>query len=135
MMAVVCLVMFCGTSARSGEKATILTGQSLELGDARHRLYGIDAPRPGDMCRLRGALRDCGRLARAALMDLTAGAVIVCSPSPTGTNGSRCLANGYDLSEGMVYTGWARARPDAPERLSRLTSEARRKRRGLWHTP
>lgn len=135
MMAMVCLAISGGAPARSGEDTAILTGQTLELGGTRYRLYGIDVPQPGDMCHLRGALRDCGRLARAALMDLTAGAVVVCSPSPAGTRGSRCLADGYDLSEGMVYTGWAKARPEAPKRLSRLMSEARRKRRGLWYTP
>ena len=103
------------------------------------RLYGIDAPELGQSCRIGERAYDCGQIARTALLDLTAGAMVSCklappSPEDSGADGriGRCSADGYDLSEGMAYTGWALALRPVSERYVAFEERARAARRGLW---
>ena len=94
----------------------VIDGDTLELRGRQLRLTGVDAPELAQRCRLETRLYDCGQVARSALLDLTAGAEVVCrlldadTPEPTP---ALCTAAGYDLSEGMTYTGWALANPEA----------------------
>lgn len=118
----------------------IIDGDTLELAGHRIRLYGIDAPEPGQTCRLGRRAYDCGLVARAALLDLTAGVTVVCrlldssvAAGPEKARLGRCFAEGYDLSEGMAYTGWALARPGVSERYAALEEDARAAGRGLWN--
>ena len=110
----------------------VLAGDLIELQGRRLRLDGIDAPEPGQRCALEARLYDCGEVARTALLDLTAGTEVRCrplGPGPAGSTMARCTAAGYDLSEGMVYTGWALA---AAERYSAVQEQAQRAKHGLW---
>lgn len=125
-------------SADAGELVgipDIISGDEIELAGQRLRLAEIDAPELGQMCTFRDRLYSCGEIARAALLDLTAGVKVSCrtlGPGPRGTKFARCFAQGYDLSEGMVYTGWALAEPGAAQDYGRKQAEAERKRHGLW---
>ena len=111
--------------------AEILSGQDLIVDGETFRLYGIAAPPPGAVCRLpSGRGYDCGRVSATALMDLTAGVAVECQRGRPGA-GDRCTAGGYDLSRGMVFTGWALALPD-DGRFMALEGEARAARRGMW---
>ncbi|MEE8173235.1 MAG: hypothetical protein V3T62_09935 [Alphaproteobacteria bacterium] len=114
----------------------VVDGQTLIVDGRRLRLEGILAPPPGTLCQLRGNQHDCGRISTTALMDLTAGAEIICQRRETvaedGSRYARCRAGGYDLSEGMVYTGWAEADATQMSRYAALESAARRVRRGMW---
>ncbi len=114
--------------ARAGE-VTVLRGDLLILDGQRHRLAGIAAPVPGQKCILRGRIIDCGRIATSQLKDLTAGADVRCRRGGDGM--SLCTSDGYDLSEGMVHTGWARALND---KRRKLELAARAARRGMWRT-
>ena len=112
--------------------AAVIDGETLRVAGARLRLAGIDAPEPEQQCRRAGRALDCGRIAAAQLADITAGATVVCRPSGPVRAGARlatCNADGYDLSYGMVYAGWAFA-DGSPYRAAE--SEARSARRGIW---
>lgn len=124
-------------------EARIVDGDSLEIAGQGFDLAGIDAPELGQRCRKRHRFYDCGSLAQAALMDLTAGVEVECralSAANGGTGGwppARCSAGGYDLSEGMIYTGWALLPPGepggaAPAALGAIQAQADAKQRGLW---
>ena len=113
----------------------VISGDLIELEGQRLRLAGIDAPEPGQRCLLRERLYDCGALARAALLDLTAGVEVVCrplEPGPADTLTARCSAQGYDLSEGMVYTGWALIPPEAGTAYAAQQARAKSAGHGLW---
>ncbi|MBZ0216416.1 MAG: thermonuclease family protein [Fimbriimonadaceae bacterium] len=105
-------------------------GQTVILNGQRFELAGIVAPKPGFQCTIRGAARDCGAIARAALLDLMAGAQITCEVVAGGRY--RCTANGYDLSEGMVYVGWAVPLDNAPARYRHELKRAQDRKHGLW---
>jgi len=113
----------------------VIAGDLIELQGRRLRLDGVDAPEPGQRCALEARLYDCGEVARTALLDLTAGSEVRCrplGPGPEGSTMALCTAAGYDLSEGMVYTGWALAAPAAAERYRAVQEQAQRAKHGLW---
>lgn len=112
-------------SARDGD-TIIVDGQAYDLAD-------IKAPPLGRTCRINGHERDCGRIARSALLDLAAAATVTCTPVSAGTTPTfRCKANGYDLSEGMLHFGWAVHRAGAPARYRQVMQQSRAKRHGFW---
>ena len=114
----------------------VIDAANLRVGGQLVRLQGIAAPESGDRCPLRTVTIKCGRIATTALMDLTAGAKVQCEPhgkpNAKGVYLATCKANGYDLSEGMVYTGWARPVKGSPKRYRAIEAGARKRGRGLW---
>lgn len=125
-------------AAAGGELAgvpEIISGDELVVAGERVRLAAIDAPDLAQKCLLRKRLYNCGQIARAALLDLTAGTQVQCKAMDRGPEGDWrgwCYAQGYNLSEGMVYTGWALAEPGAAPLYARKQAEAERKQHGLW---
>ncbi len=113
----------------------IVDGETVRLAGKTFRLYGIDAPDLAQRCEIRGRTYNCGRVSMTALMDLVAGVNIRCVPRP-GVTGSpvmaNCFATGYDLSEGMVHTGWALAMPRDGTKYARIEATAKKAKRGLW---
>ncbi len=115
----------------------IIDGDTNELQGQAIRLYGIDAPELGQACTIKARTYDCGLVARTALLDLTAGVAVTCqvlaaAPSAGEARPGRCFAQGYDLSEGMAYTGWALALRAVSERYLVFEERAQAARRGLW---
>lgn len=124
-----------GASSLRG-KARIISGDRLMVTGVTLRLAGIDAPVDGQRCRLaNGRIYDCGQISTTALMDLTAGVGVVCEMSGNRRGGlplATCRAGGYDLSKGMVHTGWALAWPRTGTIYAAVESAARKARHGLW---
>ncbi len=131
------LTLVVAVSARaeiSGEAAAI-DGQTIEVDGQTLRLYAIEAPPLGQTCTLRGKPFPCGKVARDALTDISFGARVVCRVRGEDGQGrliATCLADGYDLAEGMVHAGWARAVQAAPPHYRAEEREARKDGRGLW---
>ncbi len=131
------LLLTIALPARAGTlsgPARVITGDRLEVAGRVLELAGIDAPEPGQICSRQGREYDCGRIAITALMDLTAGVPVTCEIlGPGAPAPARCrLPDGYDLSEGMVYTGWALAWPRENNPLLAQEQIARSKKHGLW---
>ncbi len=137
--------VLAGPSARAevAGPPEIIDGDTVEVQGRVIRLYGIDAPELGQTCRIGARAYACGRIARTALLDLTAGVTVRCELAPAGPEDGaehsgaevrigRCRADGYDLSEGMAYTGWALALRPVSERYVAFEARARAARRGLW---
>jgi len=109
----------------------VIDGDTLEIAGQRIELWGIDAPELGQQCMGQSRPFDCGEIARAALLDLTAGYDVVCDPVETApdTTIATCTAGGFSINRNMVYTGWAHADRDA---YVPVEQEAKEARRGLW---
>ena len=113
---------------------------TMRVGTHVARLSDIAAPQPGDRCRVPGKTIPCGLVATTALMDLTADAEAVCKtrgdPHDFPRAGSialaTCTAGGYDLSEGMIYMGWAQPNNMATDRYRNVEAGARNRKRVLW---
>ena len=97
--------------------ARIIDGDTLDLGETRIRLRGIDALESDQRCTRRGGgSYDCGKQARDALVGLIGGADVTCVPDGSETYGRvvatcsvpRRNGNGsLDLNGAMVRTGFA----------------------------
>ena len=55
------------TKAQIGGKAKIIDGDTIQIGDNRIRLYGIDAPELKQVCKINGRNWMCGEEAAMAL--------------------------------------------------------------------
>lgn len=112
----------------------VIDATTLSVAGQVVRLHGIKAPAAGDVCPFRDRTIPCGEVAATALMDLTAGARVTCESHGLvdGVKVATCSAGGYDLSEGMVYTGWARPLAGAPARYLAAQKKAQRRNNGLW---
>jgi endonuclease YncB( thermonuclease family) len=110
---------------------TVHTGDTLLLNGDLVRVRGIDAPEPGQVCRLGARTQDCGQEATLAMRRILEGAFVMCAlerdgqPQSTGSqpqNGSgerivTCTAvrNGQEFSVArrIVEEGYAAPQGDA----------------------
>ncbi|MCO5085138.1 MAG: thermonuclease family protein [Mesorhizobium sp.] len=120
-------------------RASVVDGDTIEIGGRRIRLHGIDAPESWQVCHDKsGARYRCGAVAAKALDE------ILSASRPT-----RCTISSYDRYQRPVATCW---RADGREinsmmvtaglaldwrkysrgRYAREQTDAREHRRGLW---
>lgn len=112
-------------------KAMVVDGDSLQFGDQRVRLEGIDAPEFSQICIVGGKNTECGKLARSHLRSLVSGRAVNCAGWQVDKYDRplvRCTVGGLDLNAAMVRDGWAVAFGD----FELEEAEARNKVRGLW---
>jgi endonuclease YncB( thermonuclease family) len=113
----------------------VIDGETLRLGQAVVRLFGIEAPKRGVMChRPDGSVVDCGAAAANALAAAMQGRDVRCSIVPSEAPSvplARCEAGPDDLSRSLITAGWARA-TEADRGLVGLEAAARTMRPGLW---
>ena len=116
--------------------ARATSGQTLTIGALSFRLHGVSAPPLGTDCVRAGRHFDCGVVAQSQLSDFTLGAVVRCltlaSVKAEDPPFARCAANEYDLSNGMIYTGWARADAKQSSAYNDTEQKARIAGRGMW---
>lgn len=114
----------------------VIDGDTLDLGDTRIRLDGIDAPEIAQRClTTAGESWRCGRSARDALTKMIGSAQVHCQRE--GTDGydrviATCFAHGRNLNEAMVTQGHALAFVKYSARYSPQEAEARRTKAGIW---
>ncbi len=137
-MGLVVLGVLLGASvqAQISGPPEVIDGDTVEIAGQRIELWGIDAPELGQECMGQSRLFDCGEIARAALLDLTAGYDVVCQPVETqaaaDTRIATCTAGGFSINRNMVYTGWALADRATSELYVPVEREAEQAQRGLW---
>lgn len=137
-------------TATPGETITgavrVVDGDSLEIGAARIRLFGIDAPELRQLCRTAdGNDVTCGLAARDTLSKLIGGRAVACAPAEKAPSYDRTVAvctvksdssdtgRETDLSEAMVRAGHAiELKAHSHGRYSAAEREARDARRGIW---
>lgn len=118
----------------------VIDGDRIAVDGRIVRLYGIDAPEPGQTCRTgRGRPYDCGEAAQAMLRRLIGPNDVTCTvySSPSGMDAmvGRCNAGGVDLGGALVARGWAWRLPSLSDRYGREQSMAQAHRRGIWSGP
>lgn len=91
-------------------RARAVDGDTLELGGARVRLWGIDAPEARQRCRASGRWWSCGGLATAALRSRSGN--VQCERRGKDAYGrvlAVCFERGEDVNGWLVSEGWALA--------------------------
>jgi len=114
----------------------IVDGDTLVLGKAKIRLFGIDAPEARQRCDISGRNWACGTWATRTLRSLLAGAQVRCIPHNRDRYRrivARCYADGQDISALMVQAGAALAY--RAYSLDYVAEEARARAgaRGFWN--
>jgi len=117
----------------------VVDGDTLKLGGTTVRLAGLDAPERGQMCqRSDGTRFDCGETAAQQLAALVRRRGITCDIVGRDRYGRAiglCHAEGLDLAEAMVASGWALAVPErgrGQAQYALAEAQARSARQGLW---
>ena len=118
----------------------IIDGATLEIAGQLFRLHGVAVPALDQACRRANQEYACGKVARAALWDLTGGLDVRCLPVTAAAQAARggdavpatCTAGGTDLNQSMVEAGWALADRTVSEGYVALEQDAQAAGRGLW---
>lgn len=112
----------------------IVDGDSLEIGEKRIRLIGIDAPEYNQLCKNKeGKQYDCGRQAKNFLINWLKDDSIDCHIHGTDQYNRylcTCYIDTQDINAEMVRQGLAVVYLDSPYKSEQ--EEAKRHKRGLW---
>lgn len=137
VIAVASLLIFASVSARAQQAsidgvASVIDGDTLEIGGQRIRLNGIDAPERGKRC---SGVNVAQRSAQA-LDDLVEGRTLHCTVGGVDRyqrSVAVCLVGQTDLAAVQVAQGWARDWPlYSSGEYSDEEATARNERRGVW---
>lgn len=114
----------------------VVDGDSVNLGQDRHRLQGIDAPEIRQFCRRAdGSDWPCGKAAASALRQKIGSRAVTCRSAGRDRYGrflSVCHAGGVNLNRWMVRRGWAVAYRKYDRRYVPDEAAAKRRRLGVW---
>jgi len=118
--------------------ASVVDGDSLQVGGRIVDLYGIDAPELGQHCLHDAGWQACGETAAFELRKLLAleQGELACAPVTRGWPARReiCRIGRLDLGEVLVKAGYAMTTGDAELSYGEAEAGARQGRLGLWHS-
>jgi endonuclease YncB( thermonuclease family) len=111
------LIIFLFTSVAHANdlkgKPRIVDGDTIEIGDTKVRLHGIDAPESKQTCKKAdGSDYYCGEMATFSLAEIIETHWITCKGETVDSYNRRiavCYAGPYDINAEMVRRGWALA--------------------------
>ncbi|MEA3390348.1 thermonuclease family protein [Sphingopyxis indica] len=118
-------------------RASVVDGDTFDLGRERVRILGIDAPEMDQSCAdAAGRSWPCGQRAKAALRTWLGGASVRCIPAYRDQGGrpvARCAARGRDIGGWLVENGWALDYPRYSSGAYHTAEQgAHRRRAGVW---
>jgi endonuclease YncB( thermonuclease family) len=90
-------------------RAVVHDGDTIRIGDARIRIWGIDAPELTQICTQNGKVVECGVIAGNALRTIINGQALICSKKGMSYNRvvAICTVNGRDIAAEMTRLGMA----------------------------
>jgi endonuclease YncB( thermonuclease family) len=109
--AAIAVALLCAAPPLHAQSVSILDGDKISIDGSVHRLLGIDAPDPNQVC---DDGYPAGKEAIKALLGLMKGRRLACEShgrDPAGRTLALCRADGRDLGEQMVRAGMAWATP------------------------
>ena len=122
-------------SADLSGRARVIDGDTIEIGGARVRLHGLDAPESAQSCLAGGKRWPCGRRATRALAGLVDGRRTACEQHDRDRYGrivAVCRQGDRDVNAWLVAEGWALAYRRYSREYVDEESAARAARKGVW---
>ena len=122
-------------------QASVIDGDTIEIHGKKIRLFGIDAPEAGQICRNQyGKKYRCGQQASFALQQRIQNKNLRCALVGRDSYNrmlGRCFLkkNGLDLNRYMVRSGHALAYRRYTHLYHREEIYARKQKKGLWQGP
>lgn len=124
------------STAEIAGHASVIDGDTIEIGGRRIRFDGIDAPESQQICTdTSGKAYLCGGRAAAALDEMVRGRTVRCEEKGQDRYGrtlGRCYAGTLDLQRELVRAGWAFAFRRYSTRYIVDEDSARTAARGIW---
>lgn len=123
------------TTAAASGVARVIDGDSMRVGRAEVRLYGVDAPEAAQACVANGRRWACGRQAAEALRGLVEGRDVACDERDRDAYGrtvAACRHRGVDVGAWLVANGWAMAYRRHSREYVDEEAAAKANRRGIW---
>jgi endonuclease YncB( thermonuclease family) len=120
------------------ERAFVIDGDTIIIGDITHRLHGIDAPEEGQLCKA-GKDGDwpCGKAATDEMVRLLVGGIVSCQSQGNDGYGreiSICSLNGKELNHHLVRQGLAWAFRKYSNDYIEEEEQAKSEGVGIWRT-
>jgi endonuclease YncB( thermonuclease family) len=115
--------------------AQAVDGDTLTIGTARIRLFGVDAPEAQQTCKIEYNNWTCGAAAASALRSMVEGKPVACEPMDTDVYGrtvARCHAGGKDLGAELIRNGYAVVYGRGADLYGALEAESKAYRAGIW---
>ncbi|WP_394154261.1 thermonuclease family protein [Loktanella salsilacus] len=135
---IICLLL-CASPAAAADisgRARVIDGDTLQIGQTRIRLHGIDAPEASQTCLDKGGVSAaCGLAATRAMQVLIGNNTVSCAPRDTDRYGrtvAKCTAAGRDLGQDMVAAGLATAYRQYSMDYVPFEQAARAEGLGVW---
>jgi endonuclease YncB( thermonuclease family) len=117
-------------------QAKVRDGDSVQIGNTRIRLGGIDAPSADQLClNTKGERWTCGLAAREELAKYAEGKNWVCharSIDRRGRTVARCEVDGEDIQKWLVRSGWALSYTRISHDYDADEAAARDAKAGMW---
>ncbi len=116
-------------------RARVIDGDTIEVGGARVRLHGVDAPESAQTCLAGGERWPCGQRATRALAGRIGGRTVACEERDRDRYGrivAVCRHDGRDVNAWLVAEGWALAYRRYSRAYVDDESAARGARKGVW---
>jgi endonuclease YncB( thermonuclease family) len=115
--------------------ATVTDGDTIKINGTKIRIHGIDGPERKQTCKLPDKIVSCGLIATEAMKELVRGKEVICQQTDTDRYGRTiaiCHANGVDIGQRLVQTGWALAYRRYSKRYVADEDAARIAGHGMW---
>ena len=116
-------------------RARVIDGDTIEVGSARIRLFGVDAPESTQSCVVGSRPWPCGRRATRALAGRIDGRSVACEERDRDRYGrivAVCRHDGQDVNAWLVREGWALAYRRYSRAYVDEEAAAKAARRGVW---
>ncbi|WP_338312891.1 thermonuclease family protein [Bradyrhizobium sp. TM239] len=139
-LAVLTVGFFSGVAASESTLvgvASVIDGDTIEIHGHRVRLFGIDAPESGQLCRGGDSLQyRCGSAAANKLGEFIGRRTVSCTRSEHDRYGrivGKCSVDETDLAEWLVRNGYALDWPKYSKgRYAAQQASATAEERGMW---
>ena len=116
-------------------RARVIDGDSIEVGTARVRLFGVDAPESAQRCVAQGRRWPCGEHATRALAGRIDSRSVACEERDRDRYGrivAVCRHGGQDVNAWLAREGWALAYRRYSRAYVDEEATAKAAQRGVW---
>ncbi len=131
-------LLICASATGAFAQMRIVDGDTIDVDGTRYRIHGIDAPERAQTCGAKSGAWACGKAATAQMAKLAGDGPVQCATVTKDVYKrvvATCYADGVDLGEAMVATGYAWAFAKYSDIYVEQEKLAKLRGVGVWQGP